>query len=143
MMPAKLSPICVLITMATANKVLHVVAAAIFNKQGNLLIAQRLIDKYMVGLWEFPGGKLEAGDALTDALCREPDEELGIQPLSWVSLICMNILIQKKQFCSMSGLSGILVEKLRVEKGKPYNGLRLTGSTSLNFPKPTTASLGR
>ena len=34
--------------MTIANKVLHVVAAAIFNKQGNLLIAQRLLDKQMV-----------------------------------------------------------------------------------------------
>ena len=73
--------------MATANKVLHVVAAAIFNKQGDLLIAQRPLDKHMGGLWEFPGGKVEAGEAVTDALCRELDEELGIQPLSWEPLI--------------------------------------------------------
>ena len=68
--------------MAIANKVLHVVAAAIFNKQGDLLIAQRPLDKHMGGLWEFPGGKMEAGEAFTDALCRELDEELGIRPMS-------------------------------------------------------------
>ena len=73
--------------MTIANKVLHVVAAAIFNKQGDLLIAQRPPDKHMGGLWEFPGGKVEAGEAVTDALCRELDEELGIQPLSWEPLI--------------------------------------------------------
>ena len=100
-------------------KVSHVVAAAIFNKQGDLLIAQRLLDKYMVGLWEFRGGKVEAGDAVTYALCHELDEELGIHLLSWESLICVNILIQKLQFCSMSGSSRIFMAKLMVGKGKP------------------------
>ena len=64
MMSAKSSPTSVLIRMVTANKVLHVVAAAIFNKQGDLLIAQRPLDKHMGGVWEFPGGKVEAGDAV-------------------------------------------------------------------------------
>ena len=73
--------------MTIANKVLHVVAAAIFNKQGNLLIAQRPLDKRMGGFLEFPGSNVEAGEAVTDALCRELDEELGIHPLSWEPLI--------------------------------------------------------
>ena len=87
MMSAKLSPICVLITMAAANKVLHVVAAAIFNKQVDLPITQRPLDKHIGDLWEFPSGKSEAGDAVTVALCRELDEELGIQPPSLDPLI--------------------------------------------------------
>ena len=41
----------------------------------------------MGGLWELPGDKVEAGEAVTDALCRELDEEFGIQKLSWESLI--------------------------------------------------------
>ena len=73
--------------MAIVNKVLPIVAAAIFNKQGDLLIAQRPLDKHMGGLREFPGGKVEACEAVTNALCRELDEKLGIQPLSWESLI--------------------------------------------------------
>ena len=60
-----------------------------------------------------------SGKAVTDALCRELDEKLGIYPLSLESLIFIEHAYPKKQFCSMSGSSGILVEKLTVEKGKP------------------------
>ena len=62
---------------------------------------------------------MEAGDAVTNALCRKLDEELGIHPLLWESLICMNMLIQKKQFYSMSGSSRIFMAKPMVVKGKP------------------------
>ena len=110
-----------------------------FDKQGDLLIVQRSMDKHIGGLWEFPGAKVKTGEAVTDDLCRELDEELGIRPLSWESLISIEHGYPEKQLCSMSGSSGILVEKLTVENGKPYNGLQLTGSTSLNFSKPTTA----
>ncbi|MDR6678481.1 Nudix family hydrolase [Pseudomonas oryzihabitans] len=58
---------------------LHVVAAVIRNPQGQILIAQRPAHKHQGGLWEFPGGKVEAGEAPAAALARELVEELGIQ----------------------------------------------------------------
>ena len=103
---------------ATAIKVLHVVAAAIFNKQGDLLIIQRPQDKHMRG-GEFPGGKVKAGEAVTDALCRELDEELNIQPLSWEMLICIEHAYPVKQLCSMPESSRIFMAKPVVGKGKP------------------------
>ena len=89
------------------------------DKQGDLLIVQRSLDKHIGGLWEFPGGKVEAGEAVTDNLCRELDEKLGIHPLSLEPLISIEHAYPEKQSCSMSGSSGILVEKLTVENGKP------------------------
>src|SRR5690348_9263798 len=55
-----------------------VVAAALVDPDGRVLIAQRPPGKGMAGLWEFPGGKIEAGETPEQALIRELDEELGI-----------------------------------------------------------------
>jgi 8-oxo-dGTP diphosphatase len=55
-----------------------VVAAALVDPEGRVLIAQRPEGKKMAGLWEFPGGKVEAGEKPEDALIRELSEELGI-----------------------------------------------------------------
>ena len=55
-----------------------VVAVALVDADGRVLLAQRPEGKPMAGLWEFPGGKLHAGEAPEAALIRELKEELGI-----------------------------------------------------------------
>lgn len=70
-----------------------VVAVALIDTQQRVLLAQRPQGKAMAGLWEFPGGKVEQGEAPEAALVRELQEELGIQvrqpllrcaPRAWV-----------------------------------------------------------
>ena len=61
------------------GKLLLVVAAALINAEGHILLAQRLEDQNLGGLWEFPGGKLEAGETPEEALIRELYEELEIK----------------------------------------------------------------
>jgi len=63
----------------TARPKIHVVAAAIEDAHSHILIAQRPSGKHMAGAWEFPGGKLESGEAPLEALARELREELGIE----------------------------------------------------------------
>ena len=57
---------------------IEVVAGALFDAEGRVLIAERPRGKSSAGRWEFPGGKRESGESLTAALCRELAEELGI-----------------------------------------------------------------
>jgi len=69
------------------SSVVHVVAAVITNKQGDVLIAKRPDDKHQGGLWEFPGGKLEENETRQQGLVRELNEELGITIQSFRPLI--------------------------------------------------------
>jgi 8-oxo-dGTP diphosphatase len=55
------------------------VAAALVFRDGKLLITQRCAEAHLGGLWEFPGGKREAGETFEACLARELREELGIE----------------------------------------------------------------
>ncbi|ACK51444.1 NUDIX hydrolase [Methylocella silvestris BL2] len=59
-------------------RLLLVVACALIDADGRVLIAQRPEGKELAGLWEFPGGKLDANERPEQALIRELFEELGI-----------------------------------------------------------------
>ena len=59
-------------------KLLLVVAAALVDVDGRVLIAERPEGKALAGLWEFPGGKVDPGERPEDALIRELKEELDI-----------------------------------------------------------------
>lgn len=62
-----------------------VVAAALVDQDGRILLQQRPAGKELAGLWEFPGGKIEPGESPEAALIRELAEELGIS----VSTACL------------------------------------------------------
>ena len=76
-----------------AANITLVVACALVDGDGRVLVADRPADKNMGGLWEFPGGKVEVGETPEAALIRELKEELSIDvtaacvaPLSFASL---------------------------------------------------------
>jgi 8-oxo-dGTP diphosphatase len=59
-------------------KLVLVAACALIDADGRVLLAERPAGKTMAGLWEFPGGKVEAGERPEETLIREMKEELGI-----------------------------------------------------------------
>ncbi len=65
-------------SLAEQRSAIHVVAAAVIDSAGRVLIAQRPPGKHLAGGWEFPGGKLHLGEDRRAGLARELREELGI-----------------------------------------------------------------
>jgi len=62
-----------------SRAIVLVAAAALVDRDNRVLISQRPTGKPMAGLWEFPGGKVGAGETPEQALVRELREELGIK----------------------------------------------------------------
>ncbi len=69
---------------------LRVVAAALFDAQGRVLIAERPAGKHMAGWWEFPGGKVSAGESDDQALIRELREELGVEAQALAEIMTLS-----------------------------------------------------
>jgi 8-oxo-dGTP diphosphatase len=72
-----------------SKRTLRVVAAALYDANGRVLIAERPPGKHMAGRWEFPGGKIAEGEGEREALARELEEELGIRMRSGRALLAL------------------------------------------------------
>ncbi len=68
-------------------KQVHVVAGVLRDARGRVLLARRTEGRDLAGLWEFPGGKVEPGEAPEEALARELKEELGIDAVAGDAVI--------------------------------------------------------
>ncbi len=69
------------------TKQVHVAVATIVDQNKNVLLAFRKSDQHQGNLWEFPGGKVEVGESVFDALRREIAEEVGLSILSATPLL--------------------------------------------------------
>jgi len=89
------------------------VAAAVIEVDGSVLVSRRLDSAHQGGKWEFPGGKLEVGESVTQALVRELHEELGITALEYHPLIRVHYEYPEKR---------VLLDVWKVNQfvGKPH-----------------------
>jgi 8-oxo-dGTP diphosphatase len=74
---------------ASTAKPIDVAVGILIAKNGDVLLGQRPPGKPFEGYWEFPGGKVEAGEAILDALKREFVEELGLQIVNATAWCCV------------------------------------------------------
>lgn len=77
----------------------HVAAGVILNESNQVLLALRPLHKHQGGLWEFPGGKVEAGESVEQALARELLEELNLEVLACEPFLLTEHDYGDKQVC--------------------------------------------
>lgn len=115
-------------------KRVHVAAAVIRGIDGKILLARRADTQHQGGLWEFPGGKLEAEESVAMALARELREELGIEVVSARPLIKVQHDYPDKQvLLDVWEVSAFTGEPHGVE-GQPIEWV--TARDLLNYPFP-------
>ncbi len=78
-MSAGAQPTPATVDAATLRRPVDVAVGVLINADGEFLLTSRPAGKVYAGYWEFPGGKLEAGESVEEALRRELFEELGIE----------------------------------------------------------------
>jgi 8-oxo-dGTP diphosphatase len=114
---------------------IHVAVAVLRDRQGRVLLTRRHPERHQGGLWEFPGGKLEAGESLATALARELHEELGVvlvdhQPLLEVrhDYGDLRVLLDVHEVLGFTG-------EPRACEGQPMRWVRPEDLTAYEFPR--------
>jgi 8-oxo-dGTP diphosphatase len=113
-----------MISMNHAKPMIRVAAAAIKNQHGEILLAKRPPHKHKGDLWEFPGGKIEAGETDQEALIRELQEELNITPRTFQPLITLQHHYPEKSIELVVFLVTAFDGQLLANEGQPLAWVR-------------------
>ena len=111
-----------------------VAVGILIHRDGRFLLTSRPPGKAYSGYWEFPGGKLEAGETVHDALCRELHEELGIvidasEPWK-VAVVDYPHALVRLNFCKVRAWSG----PLEMREGQQFSWQSLPAQVSPVLP---------
>lgn len=121
-------------TAPEARPRLTVVAGIIEDDSGQILLSQRPAHKHQGGRWEFPGGKVEAGESASQALARELEEELGLQVQASEPFMTVDhdyeALSVRLLFRRVTGWAG----EPHGREGQPLGWFSLPQLTALTFP---------
>ena len=112
----------------------HVAVAVVFDDDGRVLISKRHPDSHQGGLWEFPGGKVESGEDVYRALCRELREELGVDMIAAEALLEIRHDYPDKQVLldvwRVSSYTGVA----RGREGQPLRWVPVAELSGYEFP---------
>jgi 8-oxo-dGTP diphosphatase len=121
-------------TTAADDVLVHVAVGVIVNAAREILVTRRAPGTHLAGLWEFPGGKVEAAESVEKALARELEEELGIEVLEARPLLQVRHRYPRKT---------VLLDTWRVlryrgephgREGQPLRWLPVDQLTAASFP---------
>jgi 8-oxo-dGTP diphosphatase len=121
------------------SKNIHVAVGILVNEQSQILIAKRPDNLHQGGLWEFPGGKVENGEKVFEALVREFAEEVNIKIISAEPFMEIHHDYGDKQVFLDVWLSKDFSGIAQGLEGQEIKWAALEGFSELNFPKANEA----
>ncbi len=116
-------------------KRLQVAVAVLVNANGEVLVSKRQEGQHLAGFWEFPGGKIEAGESIRQALQREVAEELGILIDSCSELIVIKHDYPEKAVELCVQLVEVFTGIARGLEGQQIAWVDIAELCSLRFPE--------
>ena len=115
-----------------------VVAAAVIERYGALLVTRRLEGTHLEGRWEFPGGKCEPGETLHDCLIREIDEELAVDVRPGATLLVTTHAYPEKTV-ELHFIACDLIGNPEPQQGQQMQWIERSRLDTLPFPEADAA----
>lgn len=125
------------------SKSVHVAVGVITSTneyhQTQYFLTKRLNNVHQGGKWEFPGGKVEKGETIAQALARELKEEINIEVLSCQPLIIINHDYGDKKVCLEVFVVDNYIGEPNAQEGQEQSWFALEEFNNLDFPKANEA----